>query len=114
MPSTTLVHAACFAIGAVVGGGAVAAVGLSRKHQLPTNVTSTPVQQPSLSPVPIQRHTPVLQVSPSGQLDITKSVVQVPGAVLKYGHPGMLIFFFSKLCVSESGELMNAFVSICI
>ncbi|KLO12004.1 hypothetical protein SCHPADRAFT_876044 [Schizopora paradoxa] len=80
MPSTTLIHAACFAVGAAVGAGAVAAVGIS-KHRAP------PLAQPTgISPGRDARA--IVKSGPSGLPDFAELAQQHPGTVLKYGNPG--------------------------
>ena len=82
MASSTIVHAAVFAVGALVGGGVATAVASRNKPR------------DMLPPVPTQRPTPppmmdmkegVLVKPPPG------ATVQVDTAVLKYGHPGACI-----------------------
>lgn len=82
MPSATLVHAACFAIGAAVGGG-IAAASLSRKR----DVIAPPV--PAVSSRSVTQ--PVVELSKSGQLDIARAAqnLALSGDVLKYGNPGV-------------------------
>ncbi|KAF8519320.1 hypothetical protein BU17DRAFT_89974 [Hysterangium stoloniferum] len=77
MPSSTVVHAAVFAVGAVIGAGTAVAITRRRQEQLPSSV---PVSLTStVSPgVELQRtgHSSALQAK------------EFPGSVLKYGHPG--------------------------
>ncbi|KAH8108448.1 hypothetical protein DFH11DRAFT_1632900 [Phellopilus nigrolimitatus] len=88
MPSASIVHAACFAIGAIAGGGAVAAVGLSRsKHQSASAAPSTSAGT-SVGIVPVQTPSPALQVGKNGLPDLATIAGQLPGTVLKYGNPG--------------------------
>ena len=78
MASSTLIHAACFAMGAVIGGGVATAV--SNRKPLP----ALPSPPTSTTPQPIVEvgHTGVTRVAQSGTL------VKVDSAVLKHGHPG--------------------------
>ena len=82
MPSATLVHAACFAIGAAVGGG-IAAASLSRKRDIVVP------SAPSVSSRNAAQ--PVVELSKSGQLDIARTAqnLALSGDVLKYGNPGV-------------------------
>ncbi|KAI6019614.1 hypothetical protein F5J12DRAFT_966975 [Pisolithus orientalis] len=86
MPSAAAIHAACFAVGAVVGGGIAAAVsarGVGRPR--PASVTSSGTAViPAVGP-------PIVEVGPTGDAKLIPSAA-VSGAlvspVLKYGHPG--------------------------
>lgn len=72
MPSAAVVHAACFAVGAVVGGG-VAAV-----------VSARGSTRPGLT-VP-----PIVEIGPTGDAKLPNAAVSgaLVSPVLKYGHPG--------------------------
>ncbi|TCD68239.1 nuclease [Steccherinum ochraceum] len=77
MPSSGLVRAAFFAVGAIVGGGVATAVGAKRK---PTAVV-----------VPSTSSTPVIEVDTGGVTRISSpnaALVKVDLPVLKYGNPG--------------------------
>jgi len=81
MPSAIIVHAAAFAVGALVGGGVVSAVSARRQHQLPA------VSAPKNAHVPSQ---PVVDVKPGGVTQISAQVashVSVLPPVLN-GNPG--------------------------
>ncbi|TFY53167.1 hypothetical protein EVJ58_g9601 [Rhodofomes roseus] len=79
MPGATIVHAAAFAVGALVGGGVVSAVSARRQqHQIP--VASVPATAPIISP-------PVVDVTPGGVTQISPQAA-TPVSVLKYGNPG--------------------------
>ena len=81
-----MIHAACFAVGAVVGGGSVALASLSKKAEPRT----TPVPSSSSLPIPKAPVTaPVMQVVQGGQLDL--SAPPAAGSILKYGHPGEML-----------------------
>ncbi|KIJ17089.1 hypothetical protein PAXINDRAFT_111817 [Paxillus involutus ATCC 200175] len=87
MPSTTFIHAACFAVGAVVGGGVVTAVS-SRKRTIPvsTGATASAANTAVLAPVV----PPVIELGPSGGARISNAAAatMLTSPVLKYGHPG--------------------------
>ncbi|KIO04109.1 hypothetical protein M404DRAFT_602542 [Pisolithus tinctorius Marx 270] len=92
MPSATAIHAACFAVGAVVGGGIAAAVsarGVGRPRPASATASSTAVI-PAVGP-------PIVEVGPTGDAKLIPSAA-VSGAlvspVLKYGHPGGFSFLF--------------------
>ncbi|KAI6110075.1 hypothetical protein F5141DRAFT_1278700 [Pisolithus sp. B1] len=72
MPSAAVIHAACFAVGAVVGGG-VAAVASARGSRRP------------VSTVP-----PIVEIGPTGDAKLPSATVSgaLVSPVLKYGHPG--------------------------
>lgn len=80
MPSATIVHAAVFAVGALVGGGVATAVSArSRRDMLPP----VPTQG---APAP-----PVIHVKPGQGTQMQTApgqVVKVDTSVLKYGNPG--------------------------
>lgn len=88
MPSSSIIHAACFAVGAIVGGGTVAA--LSQKRQTP--VPPIPAQNSTIVtpsvPAPTQSTAPVVKTNSSGYPDLTKTLAETPNAVLRYGNPG--------------------------
>ena len=89
MPSSALVHAACFAVGAIVGGGAVAAASLSRKRD-----TTIPA---------VTKSTPVVELGRGGNLDIAKTaqnLVEAEG-ILKYGNPGKAFRRGHKLLIEK-------------
>lgn len=71
MPSASFIHVACFAVGAVVGGG-VATVVSSRR------------------PILAARPPAVLDLDQTGDAKLSTAVAPIPAlsAVLKYGHPG--------------------------
>ncbi|KAG2348578.1 hypothetical protein BDR05DRAFT_957210 [Suillus weaverae] len=78
MPSAAIIHAACFAVGAVVGGGVVSAVA-SRKRQIPITTSANT----SLAP-------PIIEMGQSGGAKLSNAVTAsaLSSPVLKYGHPG--------------------------
>ncbi|KZT03557.1 uncharacterized protein LAESUDRAFT_814639 [Laetiporus sulphureus 93-53] len=79
MPGASIVHAAFFAVGALVGGGVAAAVSANRRQ------TTVPVQ--TIQPHPSQ---PIVDVKEGGGAQISPasaaSVVLPP--VLRHGNPG--------------------------
>ena len=81
MPSASVIHAACFALGAAVGGG-IAAASLSRKRDVIVPLV------PSTSAPSTAR--PVVELSRAGQLDVARTAenLALAGGVLKYGNPG--------------------------
>jgi hypothetical protein len=79
MPSSTVLHAACFAVGAIVGGGVITALE-SRRRVVP------------LPPPPsaTKASAPLVEVQPTGATRITtpNALVNVEPPVLKHGNPG--------------------------
>ena len=96
MPSGAVVHAAVFAVGAIVGGGLATAVA-SRKRDALSPTTARP-------PVPAQtvpQNPPVLDVKKGEDARAIMKpppgmVMEVDHSVLKYGHPGTSGF----LCIA--------------
>ena len=88
MPSGAVVHAAVFAVGAIVGGGLATAVA-ARKRDALSPTTARP-------PVPAQtvpQNPPVLDVRKGEDARAVMKpppgmVMEVDHSVLKYGHPG--------------------------
>lgn len=76
MASSTILHAACFAVGALVGGGIATAVS-NQKRPIP------PPPSPS-------RSQPIVEVAPTGTTRITtpSTLVTIDSPVLKHGNPG--------------------------
>jgi endonuclease G len=71
MPASSIIHAACFAVGAAVGGGAVAALHASRKKEaLRTTAQANP------------------EVGVTGDPRLYAGAATAVGPVLKYGNPG--------------------------
>lgn len=70
MPNASFIHVACFAVGAVVGGGLA-------------TVVST--RKPTPTPPPA-----VIDLDRNGDAKISTAIATVPtlSTVLKYGHPG--------------------------
>jgi len=82
MPNSVFLHAACFAAGAVVGGGLATAV--ASKKRSPSTVDS----RTSSTIIP-----PVVEIGAGGNARITNAAAAMVLAspVLKYGNPGMYI-----------------------
>ncbi|KAG1765739.1 hypothetical protein EV702DRAFT_1212246 [Suillus placidus] len=78
MPSPATIHAAYFAVGAVVGGSVVSAVA-SRKRQIPITTSANT----SVAP-------PIIEIGLSGGAKLSNAVTAsaLSSPVLKYGHPG--------------------------
>jgi endonuclease G len=72
MTSSTLVHAAVFAVGAVVGGGIATVVGRKSQQPLPAYVPPTPI----------------IEVGTTGTATISANVGGI-SPVLTYGNPGI-------------------------
>ncbi|CCM03838.1 uncharacterized protein FIBRA_05987 [Fibroporia radiculosa] len=76
MPAATIVHAACFAVGALVGGGVAVVAGRRQAPIIPIPTLGSPQ--------------PVLDVRPGGvtQISTPSTVYAAQQQVLKYGNPG--------------------------
>ena len=87
MPTSSLVRAAFFTLGAAVGGGAVAALNASRKKSAPSLPTSV---EPAVTAVGIQKlpNLPVVDVGVAGEPRFSTGVATAGGPILKYGNPG--------------------------
>ncbi len=81
MPGSTVVHAAVFTAGALLGGGIAAAVTHRKNQQIPPTRPA-----PVLAPV----STPAVQVGVSGKPNFVGTEGLLVSPVLKYGHPGGL------------------------
>ena len=82
MPSSSLLHAACFAVGALVGGGVATALSASSSKR-PIHVPAAAAEPAKTAPlVQMQPATGVTAIAAPG------AVVAVDSAVLKHGHPG--------------------------
>jgi endonuclease G len=86
MPSSAIIHAACFAAGAVIGGGLVTAVS-SKRRQIPSPQSSIPTVDSRKSGLIIP---PIVEIGADGDARITKAAAAIALAspVLKYGNPG--------------------------
>jgi len=82
MPTSSLARAAFFALGAAVGGGAVAALNASKKKEAST-AGSTEVTS-----LKVPRNLPVVEVGVAGDPRFSAGAVTAVGPVLKYGNPG--------------------------
>ncbi len=81
MPSSTILQAACFAVGALVGGGVVTAVESRRRAvPLPPQPTTS-----TRAPGP-----PIVEVQQTGttRMTIPNALVGIDSPVLKHGNPG--------------------------
>ncbi|KAL4074699.1 hypothetical protein V8B97DRAFT_1868444 [Scleroderma yunnanense] len=79
MPGAKAIHAACFAVGAVVGGGIATLVSARSTRPAPSTTTAVVPTVP-----------PIVEVGPSGDARFPSGVVSTAlvSPVLKYGHPG--------------------------
>ena len=82
MPTSSLARAAFFALGAAVGGGAVAVLSASKKEKA-VALGST---ETTSSKVP--RNFPVVDVGIAGDPRFSAGAAAAVGPVLKYGNPG--------------------------
>lgn len=79
MPTSTILHAACFAVGALVGGGVATAISASSsKRTVPAPVPAEPPRAP------------IIEVQQGGvpKLNTPGPLVKVDSEILKHGHPG--------------------------
>lgn len=95
MPTANLIRAACFALGAAVGGGAVAVGMATRRREEPVAAgeASTSIADSAYQPINVRKSEPVVKTMPSGLPDLVNSTELMAGpagAILKYGHPGVL------------------------
>ena len=81
MPTSTLLRATFFALGAAVGGGAVAVLNASKKRET--------VALPGVPPSPTQVRPPLVEVGVTGDPRFSALATTAVGPVLKYGNPGM-------------------------
>jgi hypothetical protein len=77
MPASSLARAAFFALGAAVGGGAVAAFNASNKEEAPSS-----------PPAVTARSKAVVEVGATGDPRFSAGAATAAGLVLKYGNPG--------------------------
>jgi hypothetical protein len=77
MPASSIIHAACFALGVAVGGGAVVAINASKKREALAQASSPKV--PNL---------PIVEVGITGDPRLSAGAATAVGPVLKYGNPG--------------------------
>ncbi|KAL4244387.1 Endonuclease [Abortiporus biennis] len=83
MPSSSVLHAAFFAVGAIVGGGVVTAVGASQRKPIPPPPSSSSVPTQAIPQQPIVKvEKGVTSISAPGQ------ITQIDLPALKYGNPG--------------------------
>ena len=74
MSTSTLLRATFFALGAAVGGGAVAVLNASKKKEAPSATQVSP---------------PLVEVGITGDPRFSARATTAVGPVLKYGNPGM-------------------------
>jgi len=86
MPSTTLVRAAFFAVGTVVGGGVATAIGASRKKEATVIISPSPA--PTSIPGPKSTNLPIVEIGVKGDARLSPAAGAVIAPVLKYGNPG--------------------------
>ena len=77
MPASSIIHAACFALGAAVGGGAIVAINASKKREALAQASSQ--KGPNL---------PIVEVGVTGDPRLSAGAATAVGPVLKYGNPG--------------------------
>ena len=82
MPTSSLVRAAFFALGAAVGGGAVAALNVSKKKEAATTGST------EVTSLKVPRNTPLVEVGVAGDPRFSAGAATAVGPVLKYGNPG--------------------------
>jgi hypothetical protein len=81
MPTSTLIRATFFALGAAVGGGAVAVLNASKKGGTPsTSLTSQAIDTTSKAPL--------IELGVTGDARFSAGAPTTVGTVLKYGNPG--------------------------
>jgi hypothetical protein len=82
MPSSTLIRATFFALGAAVGGGAVAVLKASKNADTPST-SSTNIPTSSNPP-----NRPLIEVGVTGDTRFSIGPAATAGTILKYGNPG--------------------------
>jgi len=82
MPTSSLARAAFFALGAAVGGGAVAALNAFKKKEAATTGST------EVTSLKVPRNLPVVEVGVAGDPRFSAGAVTAVGPVLKYGNPG--------------------------
>ena len=98
MPTSSIIHAALFALGAAVGGGTVLAINASRKKEALVRATVGTTQ--ALPPTG-NLNGPLVEVTGSPRLSQATGAVAAlaAGPVLKYGNPGMYDTLISIISV---------------
>ena len=85
MPTSTIIRATFFVLGAAVGGGAVAVLNASKKRETPSTptvpTTSSGTTRATGSKAPIE-------VGVTGDIRFSAGAATAAGPVLKYGNPG--------------------------
>ena len=74
MPTSTFIRATFFALGAALGGGAVAVLNASKKRETPSTPTTS--------------SKPPIEVGVTGDIRFSAEAATAVGPVLKYGNPG--------------------------
>jgi endonuclease G len=97
MPASSLARAAFFALGAAVGGGAVAAFNASNKKEAPSS-----------PPAITARSKAVVEVGATGDPRFSAGAATAAGLVLKYGNPGKHAMASLWITLSLSGIVVAA------
>lgn len=96
MPASSVIHAACFALGAVVGGGTIVAINASRRKEALVRSTASTTQ--ALPP----GNGSLVEVGVTGQPRLSQAAgAALAGPVLKYGNPGMKDTLMTTIFVYE-------------
>jgi hypothetical protein len=74
MPTSTFIRATFFALGAALGGGAVAVLNASKKRETPSTSTTS--------------SKPPIDVGVTGDIRFSAGATTAVGPILKYGNPG--------------------------
>lgn len=86
MPSSAIVHAAVFTVGAVIGAGAAATITYKRQQRFGISTSEPAV-------------TPVVELQKAGTVEVKTSF---GGDILKYGNPGEGFLSSSNCSLTES------------
>ena len=81
MPSSTILHAACFAVGALVGGGVATAIGRN-------NTVPRPVPMPVPTSESVKEPIVGVQLGGAPKLSTPGTLIKAESQLLEYGHPG--------------------------
>ncbi|KAG6878785.1 hypothetical protein C0993_008084 [Termitomyces sp. T159_Od127] len=81
MPGSTLVRAAFFTAGAIIGGGVATVISSKSRSTVPP-----------LRPTPVVSDTPIIELDQAGRAKLQENALvpsnAVPSSILKYGNPG--------------------------
>lgn len=90
MSSSTVVRAACFAVGAIVGGGVAIVVGSKKRESVPPVLVSpgSSAAPPAVTPAG-KASLPFIDTTTHGDVRVSTSLAAL-APVLKYGNPGTL------------------------